>query len=49
MGLTIVFATLWGFYRREWKGAAPGIIVLMIISLGIIIVSSYIIGISGSV
>jgi L-rhamnose-H+ transport protein len=48
MGLTIVFATLWGLYRREWKGAPLKIIVLMLISLLIIIISSYLIGISGS-
>jgi L-rhamnose-H+ transport protein len=49
MGLTIVFATLWGLYRKEWKGAPQRIIYLMILSLLVIIVSSYIIGISGSV
>lgn len=49
MGLTIVFATLWGLYRKEWKGASIRIYALMIISLLIIIISSYIIGISGSV
>lgn len=49
MGLTIVFATLWGFYRSEWKGASKSIILFMAISLMIIIISSYIIGISGSV
>jgi L-rhamnose-H+ transport protein len=49
MGLTIVFASLWGLYRNEWKGAARRILVLMIFSLLIIIISSYIIGISGSV
>jgi L-rhamnose-H+ transport protein len=49
MGLTIVFATLWGIYRQEWKGASKSIILFMILSLIIIIVSSYIIGISGSV
>jgi L-rhamnose-H+ transport protein len=49
MGLTIVFATLWGLYRKEWKGASKRIIILMLISLLIIIVASYIIGISGSV
>jgi L-rhamnose-H+ transport protein len=48
MGLTIVFATLWGLYRKEWKGAPLRILVFMILSLLIIIVSSYIIGISGS-
>jgi L-rhamnose-H+ transport protein len=48
MGLTIVFATLWGLYRKEWRGAPLKVYVLMVISLLIIIVSSYIIGISGS-
>ena len=48
MALTIVFATIWGLYRKEWKGAPLKIYVLMIISLLIIIGSSFIIGISGS-
>jgi len=48
MALTIVFATLWGVYRKEWKGAPLKIYILMIISLLIIIVSSFMIGISGS-
>jgi len=49
MGLTIVFATVWGLYRKEWKGAPLKVYILMIISLMIIISSSYIIGISGSI
>jgi L-rhamnose-H+ transport protein len=48
MALTIVFATLWGLYRKEWKGAPIKIYLLMIISMLIIIGSSFIIGISGS-
>ena len=48
MGLTIVFATLWGLYRKEWRGASLKVYIIMIISLLIIIASSYIIGISGS-
>jgi L-rhamnose-H+ transport protein len=48
MGLTIVFATLWGLYRKEWRGAPVKIYILMLISLMIIICSAYIIGISGS-
>ena len=48
MGLTIVFATLWGLFRKEWKGAPSCILILLVISLIIIICSSYIIGISGS-
>jgi L-rhamnose-H+ transport protein len=49
MGLTIVFATLWGLYRKEWNGAPRRVYQLMIVSLAIIIISSYLIGISGSV
>jgi L-rhamnose-H+ transport protein len=49
MALTIVFATLWGLYRKEWKGAPVKIYLLMIISMIIIIGSSFMIGISGSI
>ena len=49
MALTIVFATLWGLYRKEWKEASSKVYIIMIISLMIIIISSYIIGISGSI
>jgi len=49
MALTIVFATLWGLYRKEWKEASSKVYIIMIISLLIIIISSYIIGISGSI
>jgi L-rhamnose-H+ transport protein len=49
MALTIVFATLWGLYKKEWQGAPLKIYILMIISLLIIIGSSFLIGISGSI
>ena len=49
VGLTIVFATLWGLYRKEWKGVSFGVYTLMILSMLIIILSSYLIGISGSI
>jgi len=49
MALTIVCATIWGLIRREWRGAPVKIYVLMILSLLIIIASSFLIGISGSV
>jgi L-rhamnose-H+ transport protein len=49
MALTIVFATLWGLYRKEWKGAPVKILLLMLISMVIIIGSSFLIGISGSI
>lgn len=48
MALTIVFATVWGLLRKEWKGAPVKVYVLMILSLIIIIISSFMIGISGS-
>jgi L-rhamnose-H+ transport protein len=48
VGLTIVFATLWGLYRKEWRGVSGKVYALMIISMLIIIISSYLIGISGS-
>jgi L-rhamnose-H+ transport protein len=48
MGLTIVFATIWGLIRKEWKGASLKVYILMIVSMLIIILSSYIIGISGT-
>jgi len=48
MALTIVFATVWGFYRKEWKGVPVKVYIMMIISLLIIIGSSFMIGISGS-
>ena len=48
MALTIVFATVWGLIRKEWKGVPAKVYVLMVASLVIIIVSSFMIGISGS-
>ncbi|MCK9411030.1 MAG: hypothetical protein M0Q53_01935 [Prolixibacteraceae bacterium] len=48
MALTIVFATVWGLLRKEWKGAPTKIYVLMILSQLIIIASSFLIGISGT-
>jgi L-rhamnose-H+ transport protein len=48
MALTIVFATVWGLIRKEWKGASTKVYVLMVSSLVIIIVSSFMIGISGA-
>ena len=48
MALTIVFATVWGLIRGEWKGTSGKVYFLMILSLVIIIVSSFMIGISGA-
>ena len=47
MALTIVFATVWSLLRNEWKGAPTKIYILMVLSLLIIIASSFLIGISG--
>ena len=48
MALTIVFATVWGLIRKEWKGASTRVYVLMILSLMVIIAASFMIGASGS-
>jgi L-rhamnose-H+ transport protein len=48
MALTIVFATLWGIYRNEWKRAPGKLYFILILSIVVIIVSSFMIGISGS-
>lgn len=48
MALTIVFATVWGLIRNEWKGAPVKVYVLMILSLIIIIAASFMIGINGT-
>ena len=48
MALTIAFATVWGLIRKEWKGASATVYVLMALSLIILIVASFMIGISGS-
>jgi L-rhamnose-H+ transport protein len=48
MALTIVFATVWGLIRKEWKGSSAKVYVLMALSLVIIILSSFMIGISGA-
>ena len=48
MALTIVFATVWGLIRNDWKGTSKKVYFLMILSLVIIIVSSFMIGISGA-
>jgi L-rhamnose-H+ transport protein len=48
MALTIFFATVWGLYRKEWKGATLKIYAIMVFSLLVIVISSFLIGISGS-
>lgn len=48
MALTIVFAGAWGLIRKEWEGASIKAHGLMVLSLIIIIISSFMIGISGS-
>lgn len=48
MALTIAFSTIWGLFRGEWKGVSVKVFSLMIFSLVLLIISSYLIGISGS-
>jgi len=48
MALTIGFASVWGLIRGEWKGVSLKVYVIMGISLIILILASFMIGISGS-
>ena len=48
MSLTIVCATIWGIYRGEWKAVTPATRRWMYVGLLILIVASYIIGISSA-
>lgn len=49
MTLTIVFATIWGLYRGEWRGVCCKTRILMWIGLFVLIGASFLIGISSSV
>jgi L-rhamnose-H+ transport protein len=46
MTMTIVCATLWGLYRKEWKGVSTKIYWLMWTGLILLVASSFLIGIS---
>lgn len=48
MSLTIVFATIWGLYRGEWKRVTPRVRGCMYAGLAILVISSFIIGISSN-
>jgi len=48
MALTIGFASVWGLIRGEWKGAPTKVFIIMAVSLVILILASFLIGISGS-
>lgn len=49
MTLTIVFATVWGLYRGEWRGVTSRIRGLMWTGLIILVFASFLIGISSSI
>ena len=49
MTLTIVCATLWGVYRGEWKNVTTKIRALMWTGLVILVLASFLIGISSSI
>jgi L-rhamnose-H+ transport protein len=48
MTLTIVFATLWGLYRKEWKNVTRKTYVLMLAGLVILLAASFLIGMSSA-
>jgi L-rhamnose-H+ transport protein len=47
MALSIVFSTLWGLYRKEWKGSDKKVSTILIIGLTVLILSTFIIGMAG--
>lgn len=47
MSLTIVCATIWGFFRGEWKGIEFKIKAFVWLGLAVLIAASFLIGISG--
>jgi len=49
MTLTIVFATLWGLYRGEWKNVLPKTRTLMWVGLLVLVFASFLIGVSSSI
>lgn len=48
MAFTIVIAMLWGLFKGEWKGIPSKTRMIMFISLGIIIIGTFIIGLYNS-
>ena len=48
MALTIVFATLWGVFKGEWRGVSRVNYIILITALIVLCVSSFMIGMSGS-
>ena len=47
MALSIVFSTLWGISRNEWKGSGKKVTTVLVIGLAVLIISTFIIGIAG--
>jgi L-rhamnose-H+ transport protein len=47
MALSIVFSTLWGIYRNEWRGSGKRTGKVLILGLIILVVSTFIIGMAG--
>lgn len=47
MSLTIVFATLWGLYRGEWKATDTKTKAWMYAGLVVLVIASFVIGMSG--
>ena len=47
MALSIVFSTLWGLYRKEWKGSDKKVSTILFLGLAVLILSTFIIGMAG--
>ena len=47
MALSIVFSTLWGIYRNEWKDSGKQVKRMLILGLIVLVLSTFIIGLAG--
>jgi L-rhamnose-H+ transport protein len=47
MALSIVFSTLWGLYRNEWKNSGKQIFRVLISGLVVLVLSTFIIVLGG--
>jgi L-rhamnose-H+ transport protein len=44
MAFIIVFSNLWGLYFREWKGSSRRTVVIVVLGIGVVLLSTLIIG-----
>ena len=49
MAFIIIFSTLWGLYFKEWKGVSKKTMRTLWLGLGVIILSTIIIGVGNNI